>query len=46
MNKDERLVALVTSLLDSVEPVPWLAIRDWFDDYSGCENEESALRKF
>jgi len=46
LKKDERLLALVTSLLDAAEPVPWLEIRDWFEDYAGCENEESALRKF
>jgi len=46
VKKDERLLALITSLLDAQEPVPWAEIHDWLPDYADCNSDESALRKF
>ncbi|NOZ84918.1 MAG: WYL domain-containing protein [Deltaproteobacteria bacterium] len=46
MKKDERLLALVTTLLDQSEPVTYGQLSEWFDDYKNCDNPDSALRKF
>lgn len=45
MDRTERLLDLVATLLDAPEPVPFARIRELFPDYAGL-SAESASRKF
>ncbi|GAB4238188.1 MAG: hypothetical protein Kow00109_12470 [Acidobacteriota bacterium] len=46
MNRTERLLDLITYLLNAREPVPWKAIRSHFPEDYGQGLEESNQRKF
>lgn len=46
MDRTERLLSLIASLLDAREPVPAATIRSWFPEDYGAVSDEAFERKF